>query len=64
MMLLSSGGYLGIAIAVLVGLGVLAIVLYLLLRSGPKTKRKRCEGCADLACPIALSLNERKESQE
>ena len=64
MMLLSSGGYLAIAIAVLVGLGALAVVLFLLLRHGPKVERKKCALCQDYSCPIAMSLNHKEDGEE
>ena len=64
MMLLSTSGYLAITISVLVGLGLLALALFFLLRRGPKVERKRCAGCEDYSCPIAASLKEKEEADQ
>lgn len=50
--------YLVIAIAVLVGLGLLALSLFLLLRRD-KVSRKKCQGCDDMTCPLAKALEEK-----
>lgn len=52
--------YLIIAIATLVALGILAISLFLLLRKGPKVERAKCAECADLSCPLARALEEKR----
>lgn len=57
---MSKEGYLAIAIVILFALGVLALVLYLLLRKGPKVDRKKCEGCLDYSCPIAAAMEEKR----
>ena len=64
MMLLSQGNYLGIAIATLAGLGILAIVLFLLLRKGGKMPRRKCQGCGDTTCPIAISMASKEDEEQ
>lgn len=58
---MNQGGYLAITIAVLVGLGLLALGLFLWLRKGPRVERKHCEGCEDFSCPLAKALEEKDD---
>lgn len=58
---MNQGGYLALTIGVLVALGVAALVMFLLLRKGPKPDRKKCEGCLDASCPIAAKLMEEEK---
>lgn len=58
---MSQGGYLAITISVLVTLGVLAFVMFVLLRRGPKPNRAKCKGCAEASCPIARALLEEEK---
>ena len=58
---MSQGGYLAIVISLLVGLGVLAFVLFVFLRKGPKPNRPKCEGCRELSCPIVRALCEEEK---
>ena len=58
---MNQSGYLAITIVVLAALGILALVLFLLLRKGPKPDRKKCQGCLDVSCPIAAALTEEKQ---
>ncbi|MBO5529579.1 MAG: hypothetical protein J6A47_09785 [Bacilli bacterium] len=57
---MSQGAYLAIVIAVLIGLGVLALGLFLLLRRGPKIEREKCQGCEQFDCPLAKALEEKR----
>ena len=57
---MSKEGYLFIAILVLVALAILSVVLFLLLRKGPKIDRKKCEGCTEVNCPIIMALEEKR----
>ena len=55
---MSQTAYLIIAIVVLVGLGLLALSLFLMLRRD-KVSRKKCQGCDDMTCPLAKALEEK-----
>jgi len=57
---MSQGGYLAIAISILAVLGVLALLMFLYLRKGPRVERKKCADCADLTCPVAKALEEKR----
>lgn len=54
--------YLLIAILVLAGLAILALVCFLYLYKGRKKEgAKKCAGCTDTECPIAAKLAEKEE---
>ena len=57
---MNQAGYLTVSIFVLVGLAALALTLYLVLRKGPKSERKHCAECADMTCPLAKALEEKR----
>lgn len=58
---MSQTGYLIITILVLVALGILALSGFFILRLGEKGKdKKRCKGCQDEECPLAIKLRERE----
>ena len=52
--------YLILTIAVLCALGALALLLFFLLRRGPKTPRPKCASCQDLSCPLAKAMEEKR----
>ena len=58
---MSQGGYLAITISVLVGLAILAFVMFVALRRGPKPSRAKCKGCAEASCPIARAMMEEEK---